>query len=173
MFPLINDKRRDGAMLILSRKVGERIQIGDSIAVEVIEASNGRVRIGIEAPREISVRRGELANCTRDLRPQHCQNWPVQSVKEPIVIQDDESGVTLSNGPTCLSAFRVSTELRVILGLRTHVSCWLHNGRIVLSGTVHSREDQRTALLVASRYISGLQIVNRIHLMPDPSATSK
>jgi carbon storage regulator len=47
-------------MLVLSRKAGERIDIGDDVSVFVVETSNGRVRIGIEAPREISVRRGEL-----------------------------------------------------------------------------------------------------------------
>jgi len=47
-------------MLVLSRKVGERIQIGDSIDVVVVRTSGGEVRLGITAPHEIPIRRGEL-----------------------------------------------------------------------------------------------------------------
>ena len=47
-------------MLVLTRKVGERIQIGDHIIVSVIRVQNGKVRIGIEAPDEVRVRRDEL-----------------------------------------------------------------------------------------------------------------
>ena len=39
-------------MLVLSRKVGERILIGDQIAVTVVRVTGGGVRIGIEAPAE-------------------------------------------------------------------------------------------------------------------------
>lgn len=47
-------------MLVLSRKTGERILIGDNIAVTVVRISQGIVRIGIEAPREMSVVREEV-----------------------------------------------------------------------------------------------------------------
>lgn len=48
-------------MLVVSRKVGERILIGDQITVTVIKVGSGVVRIGIEAPRELAVIRQELA----------------------------------------------------------------------------------------------------------------
>ena len=48
-------------MLVLSRKVGERILIGDKIAVTVVKIGHGGVRIGIEAPPELAVVRQELA----------------------------------------------------------------------------------------------------------------
>ena len=48
-------------MLVLSRKVGERILIGDKIAVTVVKLGHGGVRIGIEAPAEMAVVREELA----------------------------------------------------------------------------------------------------------------
>ena len=48
-------------MLVLSRKVGERIRIGDKIAVTVVKIGHGGVRIGIEAPPELAVVREELA----------------------------------------------------------------------------------------------------------------
>lgn len=47
-------------MLVLSRKVGERILIGDQVTVTVVRIANGAVRIGIEAPPEMAVIREEL-----------------------------------------------------------------------------------------------------------------
>lgn len=47
-------------MLVLSRKAGERIWIGDDISVTVVRISGGGVRIGIEAPKEMPVVREEL-----------------------------------------------------------------------------------------------------------------
>ena len=48
-------------MLVLSRKLGERIVIGDRIVVTVVKLDHGQVRLGIEAPREIAVFREEIA----------------------------------------------------------------------------------------------------------------
>ncbi len=48
-------------MLVLSRKPGERILIGDKISVTVVKIGHGGVRIGIEAPPELAVVREELA----------------------------------------------------------------------------------------------------------------
>ena len=47
-------------MLVLSRKVGERILIGDEISVTVVRVAGGGVRLGIEAPNEMTVVREEL-----------------------------------------------------------------------------------------------------------------
>lgn len=47
-------------MLVLSRKVGERIWIGDDISVTVVRITGGGVRIGIDAPSELPVVREEL-----------------------------------------------------------------------------------------------------------------
>lgn len=47
-------------MLVLSRKAGERIWIGEDISVTVVRISGGGVRIGIEAPKELPVVREEL-----------------------------------------------------------------------------------------------------------------
>ena len=47
-------------MLVLSRKIGERILIGDDIAVTVVRIGQGGVRIGIEAPDDCEVVREEL-----------------------------------------------------------------------------------------------------------------
>ena len=47
-------------MLVLSRKVGEKILIGDNIAVTVVRVAQGAVRIGVEAPSELSIVREEI-----------------------------------------------------------------------------------------------------------------
>jgi len=48
-------------MLVLSRRIGECIVIDGQITVTVIEVRGGQIRLGIEAPPEISVRRNEVA----------------------------------------------------------------------------------------------------------------
>ena len=47
-------------MLVLSRREGEKIIIGDSITVTIVRASGDKVRVGIDAPDDILVLRGEL-----------------------------------------------------------------------------------------------------------------
>ena len=47
-------------MLVLSRKVGEQISIGNNITVTVLRTSGNQVRIGIDAPTSISIVRSEL-----------------------------------------------------------------------------------------------------------------
>ena len=47
-------------MLVLSRKVGERIWIGEDISITVVRVTGGGVRIGIDAPSELPVVREEL-----------------------------------------------------------------------------------------------------------------
>jgi carbon storage regulator CsrA len=47
-------------MLVLSRKTQERIQIGDNVVVTVLRVKGNMVRIGIEAPKDVRVMRGEL-----------------------------------------------------------------------------------------------------------------
>jgi len=52
-------------MLILTRKSGETITIGDDIHIRVLGVKGGQVRIGVDAPREVSVNREELSERTR------------------------------------------------------------------------------------------------------------
>jgi carbon storage regulator len=47
-------------MLILSRKSEEEIRLGDNITIKILSIQHGQVKIGIEAPRDVRVVRGEL-----------------------------------------------------------------------------------------------------------------
>lgn len=47
-------------MLVLTRKTGETIRIGDSIVIKLISAGRGKAKIGIDAPATTRVLRGEL-----------------------------------------------------------------------------------------------------------------
>lgn len=48
-------------MLVLSRKQGERVMIGDDVVLVISKISGNRVAIAIEAPRDVRVVRGELS----------------------------------------------------------------------------------------------------------------
>ena len=53
-------------MLILSRKVNEKIMIGDDISVSIIDIRGDQVRIGVDAPKTIKVFRQEVFDAIRD-----------------------------------------------------------------------------------------------------------
>ncbi len=53
-------------MLVLTRRIGEAIQIGDEICVRVLEIQRGQVRVAIDAPREIPVHREEIYELVRE-----------------------------------------------------------------------------------------------------------
>jgi carbon storage regulator len=48
-------------MLILTRKDGEAIVIGDNVTVRILGTQGGQVRLGIQAPRDVDVHREEVA----------------------------------------------------------------------------------------------------------------
>ena len=47
-------------MLVLTRKLGESIRIGDTITVKIVDLDGRHVKLGIEAPRNVSVNREEI-----------------------------------------------------------------------------------------------------------------
>ena len=53
-------------MLVLSRKQGESIRISDNITISVVSVGHGRVKLSIDAPRDVIVLREELCNDQSD-----------------------------------------------------------------------------------------------------------
>lgn len=47
-------------MLILTRRIGETIKIGDEVSITVLDAKGGGAKIGIDAPKEVAVHREEI-----------------------------------------------------------------------------------------------------------------
>ena len=47
-------------MLVLSRKQDQQIQISDNVTITITQIKGNQVRLGIEAPRDVAIRRGEL-----------------------------------------------------------------------------------------------------------------
>ena len=56
-------------MLVLSRKHGERVYLGDDIEVVVLEVQGGRVKLGFNAPDYLQIQRGELHHGMENWRP--------------------------------------------------------------------------------------------------------
>jgi len=51
-------------MLIFSRKLGQAVHIGDGIVIRIVEVRRSRIRIGIEAPPEVRIKRDEHSSRT-------------------------------------------------------------------------------------------------------------
>ncbi|HWP65778.1 MAG TPA: carbon storage regulator CsrA [Candidatus Limnocylindria bacterium] len=65
-------------MLVLTRKIGERIRIGDTVIVRVLEVRGSQVRLGVEAPAEVRIYREEIYHPEREAdrmtdKPAVCQ----------------------------------------------------------------------------------------------------
>jgi carbon storage regulator len=48
-------------MLVLSRKIGERVLVGDKVVITVVRIGPNAVRLGIEAPKDVNIVREEIA----------------------------------------------------------------------------------------------------------------
>ncbi len=53
-------------MLVLARKLEEAIRVGDEVRITILEIRGGRVRLGIEAPRHVRIRRDEIGGDAHD-----------------------------------------------------------------------------------------------------------
>ena len=58
-------------MLILTRRVGESLMVGDDITITVLGVKGNQVRIGVNAPRDVAVHREEIYNRIQDGEDEH------------------------------------------------------------------------------------------------------
>lgn len=77
-------------MLVLSRRIGETLIIGDDIKVRVLGITGMTVRIGIEAPKSVNVVREEIVgrdpnNSFEIPAPHHSDDYPQQTRSQPAV----------------------------------------------------------------------------------------
>ena len=59
-------------MLILTRRVGESVMIGDDVSITVLRVKGNQVRLGVNAPRTVSVQREEIS---KRVRPEVVRAW--------------------------------------------------------------------------------------------------
>ena len=71
-----------GEMLVLSRKLGESIVINDNIVVHVIEIRGDKIRLGVDAPKDIPIHRKEIHE-----RVKRGESKPVKK-KVPVVVSE-------------------------------------------------------------------------------------
>lgn len=64
-------------MLILSRKAGEKIMIGDEISVSIIEIRGDQVRVGVDAPKNVKVFRQEVFDAIKAENKAAAESKPV------------------------------------------------------------------------------------------------
>jgi carbon storage regulator len=72
---------RDETMLILTRRVGETVVIGDEVQVTVLGVKGNQVRLGVNAPRDVSVHRQEIYDRIR--KEQESAGAPDTPAPEP------------------------------------------------------------------------------------------
>ena len=58
-------------MLILTRKVGESVLIGDDISITVLSVRGNQVKLGVQAPKEVSVHREEIYQRIQQSKDEH------------------------------------------------------------------------------------------------------
>lgn len=68
-------------MLVLSRKIGEKIHVGNDITIEVRRVAGNRVTLAVEAPRDVRILRGELREAALEFgsHEEEMQDDPLRS----------------------------------------------------------------------------------------------
>ncbi|MGC8554943.1 MAG: carbon storage regulator CsrA [Candidatus Acidulodesulfobacterium sp.] len=93
-------------MLILTRKAGESIKIGDDVTIEVLSMSGSNVKIGIDAPKSINILRKELYDMIKN-----------ENISASAVSLDDISGLNKLNELNNFDNFKNLGELNGINNL--------------------------------------------------------
>ncbi len=83
-------------MLVISRKINEKIKIGDDIEIVILSIDKNQIKIGIKAPKNISILRGELIENIKDENIKAAQDIDISTIK-------NFSKVINENKSTCKS----------------------------------------------------------------------
>ncbi len=75
-------------MLILTRRVGETLMIGDDVSITVLSAKGSNIRIGINAPKEVAVHREEIYQKIANQQREESQDTQDTQDKEPAVVPE-------------------------------------------------------------------------------------
>lgn len=68
-------------MLVISRKINEKIKIGDNIEIFIISIDKNQVKLGIEAPKQISILRGELIENIKEENKKALRSISIENLK--------------------------------------------------------------------------------------------
>jgi len=98
-------------MLVLTRKMQERIQIGSNITITILRVKGNSVRVGIDAPREVRVVRGELTIKGDDSSDSVDESLPV--LAQEFDVSSDEAG-TVDGSAADEPASRSATDPQAI-----------------------------------------------------------
>jgi carbon storage regulator len=81
-------------MLVLTRKLGEGIVIGDDITITIVEMKGGNVRIGIEAPRSKKVHRQEVYDriVQENRNASHWNMVDLDAISDNLTVKRDKNG---------------------------------------------------------------------------------
>lgn len=73
-------------MLVLSRKIGEKIHVGNDITIEVRRVAGNRVTLAVEAPRDVRILRGELREAAVEFEIQDEEYVEPQPARQTVVL---------------------------------------------------------------------------------------
>ena len=79
-------------MLVLSRKIGEKIHVGNDITIEVRRVAGNRVTLAVEAPRDVRILRGELKEAAEEFESRPARR-PAPLSAETFVVSHDRMHV--------------------------------------------------------------------------------
>lgn len=71
-------------MLVLSRKENERLRVGDSIVLTIVEVNGERVKVGIEAPKDVAIVRDEIRESEMDITAEESSIPMIEFVEIPL-----------------------------------------------------------------------------------------
>ena len=78
-------------MLILTRRVGETLVIGDDVTVTVLGSKGNQVRIGVSAPKDVAVHREEIYDCIQNAESNADVELTIELDNDPEAVEDAKS----------------------------------------------------------------------------------